>query len=69
MWKLKGKESFLFIKEEFDSGSNSFSEDKSEYSPNVVTIDNNRSEDELEENKTIFSIQKVESSSNECYMQ
>lgn len=66
---LKDKESFPFIEEKFDSSFNCSSENKSEYSFSIIIIDDDRSEEESERNKTIFSIQKFESFLNECCMQ
>lgn len=44
------------MEEEFDYGSNSSSEEKSEYSLSVVIVNDDRSRKESAGNETIFSI-------------
>lgn len=68
-WKLRDKESFPSMKEEFDSISNSSSNEKSKYSSNVIIVDDNGSREKSEENEIVFSIKRIDSSLNEHRMQ
>lgn len=53
MWKLRDKESFLSIEEEFNLIFNLLLEDKSKYFPSIVVANDGGSGEEFE---TIFTI-------------